>query len=122
MRIARDLAKAANGNLKLMSTARILDSLQHLETELKIIYDDIKIHTVEFGVSKATKIKYSVESLPKEFADIDVLINNAGKAFLGREQVGDIADAMKGLILMFNLLLCLPKQYCPSSRRNVWAR
>lgn len=38
------------------------------------------------------KSKFSMVGIPEIFTDIDVLINNAGKA-LGKEQIGSIEDA-----------------------------
>lgn len=86
---ARELASAANGNLRLILTARREDKLAVLAKELKEQYSNIKIHTQEFDVSKIDTIKPFVQNLPEEFADIDVLINNAGKA-LGRDEIGTI--------------------------------
>lgn len=88
----KELAAAANGDIKFILTARRLEKLQGLESELKATYPEVKVHSVQFDVSKTEEIKAFVKNLPSDFADIDVLINNAGKA-LGKEEVGAIADA-----------------------------
>lgn len=88
----KELAEAAKGNIKFVLTARRLEKLQSLESELKAKYPEIKVHPVQFDVSKTSEIKAFVKNIPAEFADIDVLVNNAGKA-LGREEVGAIADS-----------------------------
>lgn len=86
---ARELAATADGKIKLILTARRVDKLTALAKDLTEQYPAIKIHAAEFDVSKLDTIKPFVQGLPKEFADIDVLINNAGKA-LGRDPVGSI--------------------------------
>lgn len=88
----KELAEAANGNIKLILTARRLERLKSLEDELKKKFPNIKVLPVQFDVSKTDEIKSFVKSIPAEFADIDVLFNNAGKA-LGRDEVGKIEDS-----------------------------
>jgi len=86
---AREFAEAANGNVKLILTARRKDKLDALANSLSETYPNIKLHVAEFDVSKLDTIAPFVANLPAEFSDIDVLINNAGKA-LGRDPVGEI--------------------------------
>lgn len=88
---ARELAEAAEGDLKFILTARRKDRLETLKAELELRYAAVKILAIQLDVSRLDDIKKFVEDLPREFADIDVLINNAGKA-LGREEVGQIAE------------------------------
>lgn len=90
--IVKELAEAAQGNIKFVLSARRLEKLQRLESELTAAYPAIRVLPVQFDVSKTDEIKAFVQNIPAEFADIDVLVNNAGKA-LGREEVGDIADS-----------------------------
>lgn len=88
---AREFASAANGQIKLILTARREERLQKLSEQLKVQFPLIKIHAAPLDVSVKTQIKPFIAGLPSEFADIDVLINNAGKA-LGRSSVGEISD------------------------------
>lgn len=88
---AKEIAATAKGNIKLILTARRKDKLDKLSTELKEQYPEILVLAAELDVSKIDTIKPFVQNLPKEFADIDVLINNAGLA-LGRDPVGSILD------------------------------
>lgn len=90
---ARELALAAKGNIKLILTARRQARLADLAKELSAKWTPIQIHTAGLDVSDAAAIPHFVSGLPAEFADIDILINNAGKA-LGRDNVGalDAAD------------------------------
>ncbi|KAF3988045.1 hypothetical protein FT663_03719 [Candidozyma haemuli var. vulneris] len=95
---AKEFASAANGNIKLILTARRQDRLTELASELTKQYKPIQIHTAKLDVSDANSIGPFITALPKEFSDIDVLINNAGKA-LGKDQVGNIAtDDINGML------------------------
>lgn len=95
---AREFASAAGGNIKLILTARRESRLAELAAELSTAYAPIRIHTAKLDVSDAGAISPFIAGLPKEFSDIDVLINNAGKA-LGRDVVGDIsADDISGMM------------------------
>ncbi|KAK6454825.1 uncharacterized protein RJT20DRAFT_135994 [Scheffersomyces xylosifermentans] len=86
---AKEIADAANGNVKLVLTARRKEKLDQLAEELKKSFPNIKVLAASLDVSKVETIPGFVKDLPKEFADIDVLINNAGLA-LGRDPIGEI--------------------------------
>lgn len=95
---AREFASAANGKIKLVLTARRESRLTELAKELTSAYGDIRVHTAKLDVSDSAAIKPFISELPSEFADIDVLVNNAGKA-LGKDEVGGIAtDDINGMI------------------------
>lgn len=96
---ARELATAADGQLKLILTARRKERLVDLEANLKSKFPALAIHTVKLDVSRISDLEGFVNDLPSEFSDIDILINNAGKA-LGREPVGEIGE--QDIIEMFN--------------------
>lgn len=110
---AREFALAANGNIKLILAARREDRLNDLKKNLSTEFPDIKIFSSVLDVSVKDDIGKFIKNLPEDFADIDVLVNNAGKA-LGREKVGELAandiDGMLltnvlGLINMTNTVL-----------------
>jgi len=88
---AREFALAANGKIKLILTARRHDRLTTLSESLLKEFPDIKIHSAKLDVTAKDTIRPFITGLPSDFADIDVLINNAGKA-LGKAQVGEIED------------------------------
>lgn len=88
---AKEFANASKGNIKLILTARREDRLKTLSSQLLKDYPSIKIHSAKLDVSLGNTIKPFVSNLPKDFSDIDVLINNAGKA-LGKEEVGHIKE------------------------------
>lgn len=89
---ALELAEAANGSLKLILTARRIEKLEELKAELQQKYPTIQVYIEKLDVSDLTSIKPFVGLIPAPFNDIDILINNAGKA-LGRDEVGEIATS-----------------------------
>lgn len=95
---AREFAAAANGNIKLILAARRVEKLNSLKTQLIHDFPSIKVHAGSLDVSVKESIKSFLSGLPKEFSDIDVLVNNAGKA-LGRSNVGEIEEAdIEGMV------------------------
>ncbi|EAU31972.1 hypothetical protein ATEG_07710 [Aspergillus terreus NIH2624] len=76
---AKEFARTAPNNLKLILTARRLDSLNQLAQEIKEeVGDGVKTLPVQLDVSNPAEVQKFVPSLPAEFRDIDVLVNNAG--------------------------------------------
>ncbi|MBT2559486.1 SDR family NAD(P)-dependent oxidoreductase [Hymenobacter sp. ISL-91] len=74
---------------KLVLTGRRLERLQELAHELA----DVPTHLLTFDVRDRVAVEAAVAGLPAEFADVDVLINNAGNAHgLAPIQQGDPAD------------------------------
>lgn len=105
---ALELAAAANGDLKLVLTARRMDRLLALKKELESKYPSsstpgISVLTLELDVSDYKSIPKFVSALPKEFADIDILVNNAGMVF-GVETVGDIKQQDIDVMFHTNVL------------------
>ena len=96
---ALELVGAAGGDLKLILSARRVDRLEELKKAIESEFPKAKVLPVALDVSKAAEIPKFVESLPKEFAAIDILINNAGMVF-GVEKVGEIAQ--NDIEVMFN--------------------
>lgn len=86
---AKEAAAAANGDIKLILTARRKEKLDKIASELTSAYPKIKVLAELLDVSKTNTIKPFIENLPQEFSDIDVLVNNAGLA-LGRDEIGSI--------------------------------
>lgn len=88
---ALELAAAANGNLKLILAARRTERLTELKKTLEAKYPSVQVLSKALDVSQYDKVPEFVQTLPQEFADIDVLINNAGLV-KGLEKVGTIAQ------------------------------
>lgn len=87
---ALEYLDAANGNVKLILSARRLDKLQELKDTIAKEYPTANVYIATLDVSKPEEIVPFLDNLPAEFKDIDILINNAGKA-LGSDKVGDIS-------------------------------
>lgn len=67
----------AAAGAKLLLAARRLSRLQELASELQKEYD-VQVKTVPLDVRDRTQVENTIESLPPEWRDIEILINNAG--------------------------------------------
>ncbi len=76
---AHEFANAAQGNLKLVLTARRIDKLDALKKDLEAKYaaSGITVLAKKLDVSKTSEVAQFVKDLPKEFSNVDVLVNNA---------------------------------------------
>ncbi|KAI1352409.1 hypothetical protein F5Y01DRAFT_93912 [Xylaria sp. FL0043] len=75
---ARTAAPA--GGLKLVLTARRVDTLKQIAADIKAEVGEEKVQVlpVQLDVSKPEEVRGFVDKLPEEFKEIDVLVNNAG--------------------------------------------
>ncbi len=73
---ATALLLGKNG-FRIIATGRRQERLDELKKELS---KETEIHTLNFDVSDQKAVLNAIESLPKEWATIDLLINNAGNA------------------------------------------
>lgn len=70
---------APNAGLKLILTARRIDTLQQIAADIaKETSDGVKVLPVQLDVSDPAAVRGFVPGLPAEFRDIHVLVNNAG--------------------------------------------
>lgn len=75
---AFEFARTAPKNLKLVLTARRVDTLRQIADDIvKEVGDGVKVLPVKLDVSKPEEIRGFVAGLPEEFREIDVLVNNA---------------------------------------------
>lgn len=80
----------ANHGIKLILCGRRQDRLMAIKNELEVLTE---VHTLNFDVSNKTETFNAIESLPKDFKHIDILINNAGNAHgLDPIQSGSVDD------------------------------
>lgn len=87
---AQEFARTAPKNLKLILTARRIDSLKQLAADItNEVGSGVQVLPVQLDVSKPNEVAQLVQNLPKEFQQIDVLVNNAGLV-RGVDKVGDI--------------------------------
>lgn len=77
---AFEFARTAPKNgLKLILTARRVETLQQIAADIEKETDGgVKVLPVKLDVSDPAQIRSFVPSLPKEFSEVDVLVNNAG--------------------------------------------
>ncbi|KAI0508659.1 hypothetical protein F5B22DRAFT_386445 [Xylaria bambusicola] len=88
---ARTAAPA--GGLKLVLTARRIDSLKQIAADIQAeVGDGVKVLPVQLDVSKPDEVRGFVGKLPEEFKEIDVLVNNAGLV-KGVAKAPEIAEA-----------------------------
>lgn len=88
---AEGFAEASAGNIKLVLAARRLEKLNTLKDQLVSKYPNLEVYPAVLDVSKVDTIEPFLKNLPSEFATIDVLVNNAGKA-LGLDPIGTIEE------------------------------
>lgn len=73
-----EFARTSPRSLKLIVTARRIDKLKKIAEDInKEVGEGVKVLPVQLDVSKPGEVKGFVESLPAEFKEIDVLVNNA---------------------------------------------
>ena len=73
-----EFARTSPKSLKLILTARRIDVLKEVAEQIKKeVGGGVQITPVKLDISKPSEVKGFVESLPPEFREIDVLVNNA---------------------------------------------
>ncbi|KIH94785.1 hypothetical protein SPBR_03788 [Sporothrix brasiliensis 5110] len=99
---ARTAAPA--GGLRLVLTARRIDTLRQIADDLvkELGADKVKVLPVQLDVSDRKAVRGFVESLPEEWRDIDVLVNNAGLV-KGVARAPDIAEEDIDVMLATNV-------------------
>lgn len=75
---AKEFARTSPKNLKLILTARRIDTLKEVAAEItKEVGDGVQVLPVKLDVSNPEEVSNFVSSLPEEFREIDILVNNA---------------------------------------------
>lgn len=73
-----EFARTSPKSLKLVLTARRIDTLKVIAEEIKEeVGSGVQVLPVKLDVSNPSEVKGFVDSLPAQFRDIDVLVNNA---------------------------------------------
>lgn len=102
----------AKNNIRLILCGRRKERLEQLKQELSKITE---VTILQFDVSKREEVSVAVESLPENFKQIDILINNAGNAHgLSTIQDGDIDDWDAMLDINVKGLLYVSKAIIPN--------
>ncbi|KAH7322962.1 hypothetical protein B0I35DRAFT_450146 [Stachybotrys elegans] len=100
---ALEFARTSPSDLRLILTARRVDELQILAAEItKEVGDGVKVLPVKLDVSDAAAVKGFVPSLPEEWQDINVLVNNAGLV-KGVARAPDIAEEDMNIMFATNV-------------------
>ncbi|KAJ9604242.1 hypothetical protein H2200_011076 [Cladophialophora chaetospira] len=77
--IAQEFARTSPQNLRIILTARRIDTLKTVAAEItKEVGDGVKVLPVKLDISKPEEVSSFVGNLPAEWRDIDILVNNAG--------------------------------------------
>ncbi|WP_396632977.1 SDR family NAD(P)-dependent oxidoreductase [Maribacter sp. R86514] len=101
----------AQNGIDLVLCGRRQDRLDALKEEL---VKHVQVHTLNFDIRNKASVKEAVDSLPKEFAEIDILINNAGNAHgMDTIQEGNIDDWDAMLDINVKGLLYVSKAVIP---------
>lgn len=75
---AFEFARTSPKDLKLILTARRVELLGEIsQAIIAEVGSGVKIHVAQLDVSKLAEIQNFIKALPQEFAEIDVLVNNA---------------------------------------------
>jgi len=96
---AFEFARTSPEDLKLILTARRIDTLKAVAEEIGKIAPGVKVLPVKLDVSKPEEIEAFVGGLPEEWREIDVLVNNAGLV-KGVDQAPNISPT--DITTMFN--------------------
>ncbi|KKA28289.1 hypothetical protein TD95_003019, partial [Thielaviopsis punctulata] len=76
---ALEFARNAPKNLKIILAARRIETLNEIAAQIKQeVGDGVKVLAAKLDVSNPKEVREFIPSLPAEFKDIDVLVNNAG--------------------------------------------
>ncbi|MDO6471285.1 SDR family NAD(P)-dependent oxidoreductase [Maribacter sp. 1_MG-2023] len=101
---------ALNG-INLVLCGRRQDRLDALKEELG---KEVQVHTLNFDIRNKEAVQEAVDSVPKEFSQIDILINNAGNAHgMDTIQDGNIDDWDAMLDINVKGLLYVSKAIIP---------
>ena len=77
--VAQEFARTSPNDLKLILTARRIDTLKEVAEGIKNeVGEGVKVLPVKLDISKPDEVQGFIPGLPEEFKDIDVLVNNAG--------------------------------------------
>jgi 3-hydroxy acid dehydrogenase / malonic semialdehyde reductase len=75
---AIEFARTSPNNLRLILTARRIDTLKQIAEEIKKeVGDGVKVLPFKLDVSSPEEVRSFVGDLPEEWREIDVLVNNA---------------------------------------------
>jgi len=74
---AIEFARTSPKNLRLILTARRIDTLKEIAEEIKEVGEGVKVLPFKLDVSSPDEVRGFVGNLPEEWRAIDILVNNA---------------------------------------------
>lgn len=75
---AFEFARTSPNDLKLILTARRIDRLESIATDIiKDVGNGVKVLPVQLDIGNANEVRSFLSGLPEEFKEVDVLVNNA---------------------------------------------
>ena len=100
----------AQNNIDLILCGRRKEKLEALSNELS---KNVNVHILSFNVGHLSEVKTSIENLPENWKNIDILINNAGGAhgldFITESSLNDWENSIdfnvKGLLYVSRLII-----------------
>ncbi len=102
---------ASEGKYRLILCGRRRERLDKLKAELSV---HCPVHCLNFDIRDRAAVTEAIDSLPHEFADIDILINNAGNAHgLDPIEQGNLDDWDAMIDINVKGLLYLSKAVIP---------
>jgi 3-hydroxy acid dehydrogenase/malonic semialdehyde reductase len=103
----------------LILAARRLDRLNDLKSQITLKYPSVKVLPLSLDVCDSAKIKSSVESLPNDFKNVHVLVNNAG-LIIGMDTVETVTESVVNTVLDTNVkgLLFMTQAILPIMKKN----
>lgn len=125
---AKEFARTSPKNLKLILTARRIDTLKEVAAEItQEVGNGVQVLPVKLDVSNPEEVSNFVSSLPEEFREIDVLVNNAGLVKGVAQAPGIAAEDIKvmfdtnvtGLINMTQAILPIFKTRSEGGRGDI---
>ncbi|GAA5816672.1 hypothetical protein MFLAVUS_010202 [Mucor flavus] len=92
----------ADEGSNLILTARRLEKLQQLQSELTKSHPNIQVHAVQLDVRDKKQIEKVVSKLPESVKNIDILLNNAGMV-IGTDPLVEVEEDVIDQMLATNV-------------------
>lgn len=100
---AIEFARTSPKNLRLILTARRVDTLKEIAEEIKKdVGEGVKVLPVKMDISKPEEVKAFVGNLPEEWREINILVNNAGLV-KGVAKAPEIAEEDMNIVFATNV-------------------
>ncbi|KAI8823759.1 uncharacterized protein EV422DRAFT_522247 [Fimicolochytrium jonesii] len=96
---AHEFAKEGS---RLILAARRTEKLNSLREALTSSYPSIAVHALELDVRDRAKVFAAINALPKEFSEVDVLVNNAGLV-IGLDSIEKVTEEAIDVMLDTNV-------------------